>query len=683
MAIKPSQYEILHPFQAWVQQTLPAIYDDSLSYTDLLSNMLYYIKGLTDNNNKLIKDLESLYAYINSQLSDENLAKIVKNKLDQMVLDGKFDEIISEIIMKEPYVNVVLHGIKNDGTPIGTELNQLIANNPNSIILFPNGTYALSVPIQTNCENDKTVMLVGCDYSVIKPASNFNGETLIQCGILGDGTKNNVWKPKNKHGAKKLYLDCNKLVNGIEFYNGQNYICSYIAVNNCTKVGIHFMEITDTRKSKSTDGIIEHCSVTGGPSHIVGATGIKVDSIDNEINDVRTYGMHIGFDIAGGQKLFQCHPVSYYDNTYINLENSIAFNVRSNDYTLFNACYSDNYPIGWYLLDGGQGIIENCVHQYYENLNTPLYFIKTNKEYAYQCNNCVTNFKDSTNFYYISGPAQYNKYIGENYSGYLKNLKDYSLKKQNNVSDLGNLYSVSHFNSYYIKTPNAKDYTLVGCILLDSLKNKFLVNINTCEFTVTISATTTSSNIFVETNYTSNNTASYEFCVANHFTNPDGFECGYIYMKAINGGIPGIIEVTPLSNYLSSGLFFIQPDAVIINPSISNLANVTKIGKSFITSPLYDVTYFGNAGGVDIFGKYVKTGIMFFTTGLTSTGADASLNLPSYVSGPNEVGTSFFDKYNGNGGFLLYTQKGNKLKLTYKEQSGCNVRANLFVPYTI
>lgn len=682
MPLTPQKYETLPPFKAWVQQTLPSVYDDSLSYTDLLSKMLSYINGLTDNNNKLIKDLESLYTYINSQLSDENLEKLVKNKLDQMVMDGKFDSIISEIIMKEPYVNVVLHGIKNDGSPIGSELNTLIANNPNSVILFPNGTYALTEPIKTNCENNKTVMLVGCDYSVIKPASNFIGETLIQCGAIGDGTKNNVWQPKNRHGAKKLYIDCNRQVNGIEFYNGQNYICSYITVNNCAKVGIHFMKITDPNKSKSTDGLIEHCTVTGGPSHVVGSIGVKVDSLDNELHDIRTYGMHIGFDIAGGQTLFQCHPVSYYDNTYINLENSVAFNVRSNDYTLFNECYSDNYPIGWYLLDGGQGIIENCVHHYYENLNTPLYFIKTNKEYAYQCNNCVTNFKDSTNFYYISGPAQYNKYIGENYAGYLKNLKDYSMKKHNNISDLGNLYSVNHFNSYYISTPSSKDYVLVGCILLDSLKNKFLVNINTCEFTVTINATTTSSNIIVETNYTSDNNASYEFCVANHFINSDGFDCGYIYMKSITGGIPGIIEVTPLSNYLSSGIFFIQPDAVKINPSISNLANVTKIGKGFITSPLYDVNYFGNAGGVDIFGKYVKTGIMFFTTGSTSTGTDASLKLPSYVNGPNEVGTSFFDKYNGNGGFIYYTKNGNKLNLTYKERSGCNVRANLFVPYT-
>ena len=66
MAIKPSQYKILQPFQAWVQQTLPAIYDDSLSYTDLLAKLLYYVNTLAENNTTLSNDVTNAINYINN-----------------------------------------------------------------------------------------------------------------------------------------------------------------------------------------------------------------------------------------------------------------------------------------------------------------------------------------------------------------------------------------------------------------------------------------------------------------------------------------------------------------------------------------------------------------------------------------------------------------------------------------
>lgn len=115
MPIKPSRYKILQPFEAWVQQSLPAIYDDSLSYTDLLSKMLYYINGLTDNNNKLIKDLESLYNYINTQLNDQYFEKLLRNVLDQMVTDGilKMPEIPLEISVDNNHK--MFYDVKNCG----------------------------------------------------------------------------------------------------------------------------------------------------------------------------------------------------------------------------------------------------------------------------------------------------------------------------------------------------------------------------------------------------------------------------------------------------------------------------------------------------------------------------------------------------------------------------------------
>lgn len=96
MAIKPSQYKILQPFEAWVQQTLPAIYDDSLSYTDLLAKMLTYLNNLVANNNTLSTDVTNAINYINNYFDNLDVQDEINKKLDEMAKDGTLDKIINE-----------------------------------------------------------------------------------------------------------------------------------------------------------------------------------------------------------------------------------------------------------------------------------------------------------------------------------------------------------------------------------------------------------------------------------------------------------------------------------------------------------------------------------------------------------------------------------------------------------
>lgn len=97
MAIKPSQYKILQPFEAWVQQSLPAIYDDSLSYTDLLAKMLYYVNTLAENNTTLSNDVTNAINYINNYLGSDEFTDQVRNKLDEMASDGTLSRLIQPL----------------------------------------------------------------------------------------------------------------------------------------------------------------------------------------------------------------------------------------------------------------------------------------------------------------------------------------------------------------------------------------------------------------------------------------------------------------------------------------------------------------------------------------------------------------------------------------------------------
>lgn len=96
MPINPSKYKILQPFEAWVQQTLPAIYDDSLSYTDLLAKLLYYVNTLAENTTTLSNDVKNAINYINNYFNNLDVQDEINKKLDEMTKDGTLERIINE-----------------------------------------------------------------------------------------------------------------------------------------------------------------------------------------------------------------------------------------------------------------------------------------------------------------------------------------------------------------------------------------------------------------------------------------------------------------------------------------------------------------------------------------------------------------------------------------------------------
>lgn len=95
--LKPSEYINLQPFQAWVQQSLPAVYDDSLSYTDLLAKMLAYLNNLVENNNALSTDMKNAIDYINTFFDSTDFQDKVDDKLNRMASDGSLSKLIQPL----------------------------------------------------------------------------------------------------------------------------------------------------------------------------------------------------------------------------------------------------------------------------------------------------------------------------------------------------------------------------------------------------------------------------------------------------------------------------------------------------------------------------------------------------------------------------------------------------------
>lgn len=95
----------MKPFRFWVQTALPLVYDDSLSYYELLCKVVNYINSFMGDMQQyegIIEEytakVDEIKAYVDGYFDSADFAELVNQTLDQMATDGEFDDIIQPII---------------------------------------------------------------------------------------------------------------------------------------------------------------------------------------------------------------------------------------------------------------------------------------------------------------------------------------------------------------------------------------------------------------------------------------------------------------------------------------------------------------------------------------------------------------------------------------------------------
>ena len=94
MGVKP-----LHHFRFWCQKVLPLVYDDSLSYYEVLCKVVNYINNLIGTNNEIIKYVDELKAEL----------KVVQDWIDN------FDTSFAESIIREYLATMIFVEISDAG----------------------------------------------------------------------------------------------------------------------------------------------------------------------------------------------------------------------------------------------------------------------------------------------------------------------------------------------------------------------------------------------------------------------------------------------------------------------------------------------------------------------------------------------------------------------------------------
>lgn len=88
-------------FRFWCQKVLPLVYDDSLSYYELLCKVVDYLNNTIADVNTLGTDVDNinkaynqLQSYVNNYFSTLDVQTEINNKLDEMAKDGSLYELI-------------------------------------------------------------------------------------------------------------------------------------------------------------------------------------------------------------------------------------------------------------------------------------------------------------------------------------------------------------------------------------------------------------------------------------------------------------------------------------------------------------------------------------------------------------------------------------------------------------
>lgn len=149
---KPQNMPPVPPFVKFVCANVPMVFDDSLSYYEALSALWKYVSGMTDviNNNATLEEeyiakFEELKTFVDTYFDNLDVQEEINNKLDQMVEDGDFEPLLSDLIAGvEHDLDVAVEELQGDIADTKSELEGDIATVKNEITNEQKGMWGIS-----------------------------------------------------------------------------------------------------------------------------------------------------------------------------------------------------------------------------------------------------------------------------------------------------------------------------------------------------------------------------------------------------------------------------------------------------------------------------------------------------------------------------------------------------------
>lgn len=313
--------EKLTKLEYWTQRTLPQVYDDSLSYQELLYKVISYLNDLIESQNATIEEVEKLLTWFNSlDVQDE-----INAKLDAMVLDGTMDTIINQTIFND-LTSRLGHLEKGDKILVSTQyatLGEAIETlnvGTKKILFIPDGTYNVTAPFTVSSDD---VELVLAPKALVKTTGVINAFIVTGKNVMFSG-HGVIEGPGTFDGTNTKWLDNEALV----LINGNGFRMKETRIKNIHKVGVGVrgasdVQITETKiegnfpASSWTGTQTAHFGIAIDPSFVGGGEDILIthNHITGCVQGVFTgnYGSGIGYGINISHNIFKgCHNHGIY-----------------------------------------------------------------------------------------------------------------------------------------------------------------------------------------------------------------------------------------------------------------------------------------------------------------------------------------------------------------------------------
>lgn len=86
-------------FRFWCQKILPAVYDDSLSYYELLCKTVDKLNDVIEQSNNVSEAMQTLYDFVNNYFDNLDVQEEINKKLDYMAESGQLQAMVNEIFV--------------------------------------------------------------------------------------------------------------------------------------------------------------------------------------------------------------------------------------------------------------------------------------------------------------------------------------------------------------------------------------------------------------------------------------------------------------------------------------------------------------------------------------------------------------------------------------------------------
>ena len=241
----------------------------------------------------------------------------------------------------------------NAGRDVSADIQEVINNNPNRTIFFPDGEYILANPICTPANPIHSVSLKLSNYAVLKAADGWaHTEALVRLGAAEPF--NNITTNGSNYYFEGGIVDGNGVANGISIDSGRETSVRNVSIKH-TYIGLH---IKTGANNKSSDADIDTVNIVG--NNKAGSMGVYCVGYDNTFTNMRIANVQTGVLLEGaGNFLRNIHPLMTYGGMEYKYEDCIGFDDVSGG-NWYDFCYSDQFATGFRMRNSTLSTYQTC-----------------------------------------------------------------------------------------------------------------------------------------------------------------------------------------------------------------------------------------------------------------------------------------------------------------------------------